>query len=440
MKQLEHAHRRLEHLYEIGKLLASFESVERTLDPALVIANQTLPLRSAMLVETDEGQSTMVSWAAAGQSAEQMLEGRRHLEGAYSYLVGAEASAFLTCQHEEHVNLPGPATPSVDLAQRFIVIPLVVGHRTPFGALQLEGARGLDKHDLMFVNAIANQLAVALERDRAWRKDIAQRTAAEILKEKYEALANENARLYEQAQIAIAQRERILAVVSHDLRTPLTTVLMTLQVLVKSQAPEERRKGLPEAIGRIQRSVERMNRLIDDLLDFVNIEAGRLAITRHSEDPALLIQETLASFEGAAREKHLQLTAHSALNLPQAYCDRDRILQVLSNMVGNAANATGAGGSIHLRAELVEHHLMFSVSDTGRGIGASDREHIFERYFRSEDSAYKGTGLGLAIAKGIVDAHGGKIWVESELNRGTTFFFTVPAVGTARAGEVALHS
>jgi signal transduction histidine kinase len=470
MSSLEQVHRRLEDLYEISKLFANFENVEQTFVPALDIATRTLPLRSAILMEAEGGSSKMNIWPSEGQDSEQMRAVKAHVEAAFAYLVGPASTNSL-------------AGTEGNLVKRFIVLPLVVAHRPPFGALQLEGAQPLDKTDLIFVNAIANQLAIALDRDRTWRRDITRREHAEegqthaeegrthaeerrtyaeegrthaeerrthaeegrteaeegrteaeargatsererILAEnssdKYEALAGENARLYEQAQQAVRVREQILAVVSHDLKNPLGAILLTTDALAKKGA-------LPEAVGRIQRAAKRMLRLIDDLLDFASIEAGHLAIKRQPQDMGTMFQETLATFEGVAQDKGLQLTAAVEPDLPKVYCDRDRILQVLSNLVGNATKATPAGGQITLRGEAREHELLFAVSDNGPGISEEDVKHLFERYWRSDEVEYKGTGLGLAIARGIVSAHGGRIWVESELGHGATFLFTIPA-------------
>ncbi len=428
MNVAEQAYGRLEAMYEIGRLFAIFEDIEQTFAPVLDIAARTLPLRSAILIEVKDGHSRMKVWPSAGQDSEQMRASKEHVEAAYAYLVGAASTESL-------------AGTEPNLAKRFIVIPLVVAHRPPFGALQLEGAQPLDERDLVFVNAIANQLAIALDRDRAWRRDILKRhdaeqgrtdaeekgaTAdrgrikAERSSDKYEALAGENARLLIEAQHGVRVREQILAIVSHDLRNPLGTILMTTGALAK--------KGtLPEAVGRIQRSAERMLRLIEDLLDFASIEAGHLGIRRQPQDAGSLIQETLASFEGDAQEKELQLTASVEPDLPKAYCDRDRILQVFSNLVGNAAKVAVAGGHVTLRVEAREHELLFAVADNGPGISEEDVKHLFERYWRSDEAEYKGTGLGLAIANGIVNAHGGRMWVESELGHGATFLFTVPA-------------
>lgn len=452
---------RLEHLYEISKLFARFVNVEQTFEPALGIATRTLPLLSAVLIETEAGRSKMMVWPSEGQNTEQMRAVKEHVETAYTYLIGAASTESLDLSEQVGMTVL-PRQAGTEVAKRFIVIPLVVANRPPFGALQLEAARPLDKTDLIFVNAIANQLAIALDRDRAWRRDIMrreyaeeeraraeargataelERIIAEGLREKYEALAAENARLYEQAQQAVRVREQILAVVSHDLRDPLGTILLTTGDLAKRGVPEERRGGLPQAVGSIQRAADRMLRLVGDLLDFASIEAGRLAIERQPHDPGSMIEETLASLKSVAQEKRQRLTADVEPHLPKVYCDRDRILQVLSNLAGNATKATAEGGHITLRVEAREHELLFAVSDNGPGISEEDIKHLFERYWRSGEARYKGTGLGLAIARGIVSAHGGRIWAESELGRGATFLFTVPAAGAeVRSGQAASHS
>jgi signal transduction histidine kinase len=221
------------------------------------------------------------------------------------------------------------------------------------------------------------------------------------------------------------------------LKNPLGTILIATGVLAKKAAREDEQRGQPQAVGRIVRAAERMLRLIEDLLDFANIEAGRLAIRRQPQDPGSLIQEAVASFETVAQERRLEVTTEVQPRLPMASCDRDRILQVLSNLVGNATKASPEGGHITLEVEPRGRDLLFTVSDDGPGISREDMQHLFERYWRSGEAQYKGTGLGLAIAKGIVVAHGGRIWAESELGHGARFFFTVPAAEAAdeRPGE-----
>jgi signal transduction histidine kinase len=434
-------HQRLEHLYAISKLFASFENAEQPLDPALEIVTKTLPLRSAILIEVDDDRAAIIVWACEGQSSEEMQISKQHARAAYGSLVGAAATEALDFSERlGRTPLRRPPASAGTLDRRFIVIPLVVARQPPFGVLQLEGARPLDESDLMFANAIANQLAIALDRDRARRLDVVRREQAErgqfhaetssarseqgriiaqSTSEKYEALARENSELYEQAQQAVQAREQILAIVSHDLKNPLATILMTTSML-SSEAPEDQR------LTRMQRAAQTMLRLIEDLLDFASIEAGSLGIEPQPHDPGALIQETIASFESVAQAKGPRLTADVGQELPQVSCDRGRILQVLANLVSNATKVTAETGQVTLRATARGQQVVFAVSDTGPGISEEDVEHLFERYWRSHEAQYAGTGLGLAIARGIVRAHDGEIWVQTELGRGTTFLFALP--------------
>ncbi|MEO7094927.1 MAG: ATP-binding protein [Polyangiales bacterium] len=169
-----------------------------------------------------------------------------------------------------------------------------------------------------------------------------------------------------------------------------------------------------------------MKRLVEDLLDFASIEAGHLAIERQAQDAGSLLLEVVASFEDVAQKKSLRMTSDIEPHLPKAHADRDRIVQVLTNLTANATKATPEGGDINLRVHSRGDDLLFTVSDSGPGISEQDVAHLFERYWRSGSAPYAGTGLGLAIARGIVVAHGGRIWVESELGHGATFLFTLP--------------
>jgi signal transduction histidine kinase len=411
---LEQAHRRLEHLYEINKLFMSFETVEKTFDAALGIAAKTLPIVSAIVIEVQDGRSRMITWPSGGQSSAQVQAAKEHVQDAYAYLVGAVSSRALALDElGGHTALPPQAESRAGFAsdRRFIVIPLVVGHRPIFGALQLESATAVDKTDLMFVNALANQLAIALDRHHAWQRDIASRDRAET---------------------AIREREQILAIVSHELMNPLGAVLLTTDYLARNLPTENQGKWL-HGLETVQHSTERMQRLIADLLDFASIQAGRLAMKRQPQDPRSILAEALGTFEADAEAKKVRLLAEAGADLPRAYCDRDRVLQVLSNLVGNALKVTGADGRVSLRAEGREHEVMFAVSDSGPGISAEDLDHIFERFWRGREAGYKGTGLGLSIARGIVEAHGGRIWAESKVGKGTTFFLTLPAVDVDEA-------
>jgi PAS domain S-box-containing protein len=240
------------------------------------------------------------------------------------------------------------------------------------------------------------------------------------------ALAIEHAQLYGQARHAVALREQTLAIVSHDLRSPLATIVMAAALLDEEPAVRANVQSRSLAVEKIQAAAERMNRMIGDLLDFASIEAGQLSLTAAPHAVAGIIEESLSSFEATARKRHVRLTADVAADLPPIQCDRDRILQVLANLTGNALQSVATGDSVRLSAKRLDRDVVFSVSDTGPGIAIAHQKRLFERYWRSPDAIYKGTGLGLAIARGLIEAHHGRLWVESEPGSGATFWFTVP--------------
>jgi PAS domain S-box-containing protein len=687
---------RLSHLYEISKLLLRFENVEEAVSKVLAIATGTLPLASAILVDGTDGRPRILMWHAKEHTAERVDAARARAEKAYAYLIGPKTAQGLESRPGGAASpLPPPRPPNGGEARpveggRFIVIPLVVPRGVVFGALQLEATAPLYESDLVFVNAIVNQLAIAYDRKRAWQRDVADRDRAETelvvadrrihetidemrvserlrqsaeastasyaslvdnldhaflweaeayslkllyvsarvekllghprdhwfederswiehvhpadrdlfsrrcrraLDERrdqtfeYRAVSHDDEvvwlhtglhvvasklaeprfqavsvdistakraeeRLREQldftrslaesliegvvavdlegritfvnpaaerlllkepgvlmgrpfAEIvtlvgvggsvaespleramhsgagvrsdehvfrladgtsfpaghsmaplrttgatvgaivvfsditdrkrteealrsAVRMREHVLAIVSHDLRGPLGVIGLSASMLLEGAPEEERRKDLRSKVDRIARAASRMESLIGDLADFAAIEAGHLSMQVRSEDPHAVVQDSLSIFQPLAEGKKLALREESVAALPSVRCDRGRIGQVFSNLIGNALKVTPPGGVIVLRAEPRGREVVFSVSDTGPGIAEGELETLFERYQRGKKPGYAGTGLGLAIARGIVDAHGGKIWVESALGAGSTFSFTLP--------------
>ena len=247
------------------------------------------------------------------------------------------------------------------------------------------------------------------------------------------SLAIDNARLYLESQQAVRAREEVLAIVSHDLRNPLSAVLLGSSLLKMSEtlADEDR-----EQLDTIEVSAKRMNRLIADLLDVTRLEGGKqLPIEPARIEVPSLFHETHELFkaQAAANEITLQFVPDDA---PPVHADRDRVLQVLSNLIGNSMKFTPSNGVITLRAEPQGDHVRFVVSDTGPGIPREHQHEIFNPYWQAKRAERLGAGLGLPIAKGIVEAHGGAIWVESEPGKGTRFFFTLPVHRGGRKSQV----
>jgi PAS domain S-box-containing protein len=244
------------------------------------------------------------------------------------------------------------------------------------------------------------------------------------------ALAVENARLFDEAQLATRARDDMLAIVAHDLRNPLNTIFMSSQFLLEI-VPESERPTEHKQLSIVRRAAERMNRLIQDLLEVKRIESGKLSLERRETDARAVVTEALEVLRPMATASSLTLESDVAADTPKIAVDAPRIQQVLSNLVGNAIKFTPAGGQIVLRARPGKAEACFAVVDTGPGIAPDALPHIFGRFWQGKRSDRRGIGLGLTIAKGIVEAHGGRIWVESQLGAGSSFYFTVPVAETA---------
>jgi signal transduction histidine kinase len=245
------------------------------------------------------------------------------------------------------------------------------------------------------------------------------------------SLAIDNARLYQESQQAVQAREEVLAIVSHDLRNPLNAVMLAASLLQTSDkiAPDDR-----EQLEIIDISAKRMQRLIADLLDVTRLEGGKqLPIDPAPLDVQSLFGETYELFKSQAVTGSITLQCHASKDVPPVYADRHRVLQVLSNLIGNAMKFTPPGGMITCRAESEDGKVLITVADSGPGIPRENLGDIFNPYWQAKRTARLGAGLGLPIAKGIVESHGGRIWVESEQGKGTKFFFTLPVAVDAPA-------
>ncbi|CAN5117732.1 hypothetical protein BH23GEM2_BH23GEM2_12000 [soil metagenome] len=237
------------------------------------------------------------------------------------------------------------------------------------------------------------------------------------------ALAVEHASLYQAAQQATRARDNVLAVVAHDLRNPLNTILMAAELL--HDLASGRKPVDAKHVEIISRAGERMDRMIQDLLDVQRMEGGRLTIDARVESVAAIIDDTLEMLRSMATSSGVELVNESGEALPPVVADAARIQQVLSNLIGNALKFTPSGGRITVRAEPIGEEVRIAVIDTGTGIEADQLPHVFGRFWQATSGDRRGIGLGLAIARGIVEQHGGRIWVESAAGKGSSFFFTL---------------
>jgi signal transduction histidine kinase len=245
------------------------------------------------------------------------------------------------------------------------------------------------------------------------------------------SLSIDNARLYEESQQAVRAREEVLAIVSHDLRNPLSAVILGSSLLTMSETLSDEDR---EQLETIAVSAKRMGRLIADLLDVTRLEGGkRLPIEPETVHAAELLQEAQELFRAQATVASVTMEYPADENLPPVHADRHRVMQVLSNLIGNSLKFTPPGGRITVSATLRNDEVLFAIADTGPGIPQEHLSDIFSPYWQAKRTERLGAGLGLPIAKGIVEAHGGRIWAESEQGGGTQFYFTLPLQTPASA-------
>ncbi|MGE3609257.1 MAG: ATP-binding protein [Bacteriovoracaceae bacterium] len=288
-----------------------------------------------------------------------------------------------------------------DDRRRFKLKLPLMARNNQFGSITLyRGNKEFESHELEFAKTVVNRISVFTD----------------------------NAFLYEEAKLASQTREDLMAIVSHDLKNPLSVILLISNLLEKRLKKEQlSQEVILDNINKIKNSAQRCLSLISDLLTNAKIEAGIFEINKGPNSPLEIIYETMDSLLPLASQKNIKIENEAPSISPLLDVDRDRVIQVLSNIISNAIKFSPPNTSIKIKINIINSaELEFSIQDFGPGIEQESLTHIFDRYWQSKQTRQLGTGLGLSIAKGIVEAHGGRIWVESTLGKGSTFYFTLP--------------
>jgi signal transduction histidine kinase len=294
---------------------------------------------------------------------------------------------------------------TVSTEQTHVAVPLRHGNEI-VGALAVSfaGPSSAGAADQAFTLLLAQATADAMARARSYDAERDARQGAEMLAQ---------------------ARADVLGIVAHDLRNSLSVMSSSSSVLLELEnLPAAQRRKMVEIM---QRAVRQMNRLIGDLLDATRLQAGRLTLELADVDARSIVREADETLRPSAAERHIELRSLTPEHACCVRADEGRVLQILGNLIGNALKFTTAGGRVTLSARPDGVEVVFSVADTGPGIPPEHQAHLFDSFWQARNGDRRGVGLGLAIAKGIVDAHGGRIWVESTVGVGSTFSFALPA-------------
>lgn len=368
-----------------------------------LLLGRIVSIASEAIVSVDESQRIVLF----NQGAEQIF-GYSEAE-----IIGESLNLLIPerfrAPHVEHIRRFGESG----------VVARRMGERREIFGLRKNGEEFPAEASISHLEVGGRQLFTAVLRDITERKET-EREISELLERERQARAA--------AEAATRARDDVLRVVSHDLGNSLSAIVVTTSVLLRT-LPEQDADTRKRITG-IRHLAEQMQRLRQDLLDVASIEAGALSIERGARESGALIGEAIEYFAPLAADKGLVLENRVPDGLPAVLIDRERILQVLANLLGNAIKFTPTGGRVVLGAKAVPDGVRVSVADTGPGISAEDLPHVFDRFWKTRYGNRQGAGLGLAIARGIVEAHGGTIGVESTPGAGSTFGFTLPAAPT----------
>ena len=383
--------RNLERILEISRELSSTLNLHKLLIKIVNVARELTNTEASSLLLVDKATGQLYFEAATGVRESALLSIPVPLEGSIAGWIVKEGKALII----DDVTKDPRFYQYVDTVTRFqtrsiLGVPLKTKDEV-IGVLEVLNKKDnqpFTEEDVRVLETLAAQAAVAIE----------------------------NARLFQQSDL--------IADLVHELRTPLTSIIGYTQLLLKQKLDPTITRQFLETINR---ESSRLNSLINDFLDLVRLESGKVRLNKKPVFLRRLIDEAVAAVRPQAEARKIKLKVQVPVTLPSIMADEDRLMQVLLNLLSNAIKYNKDGGLVEVKAERKDREISVSVRDTGIGIPPEVLPHIFEKFYRgpSEEVA-TGSGLGLSIVKQIVEAHGGKISVESTPGEGSTFTFTLP--------------
>jgi signal transduction histidine kinase len=398
-------------LLNVTAALSQVSSVKEVTDVVLEKGLAVVEASRGLLVYTGGDRAQVLGVRGFSEQIKALIQTYgRDAEVAVMEAVRTGAPLWIESVDEYRERFPWAHDQAVPLVEgeALCAMPLIHGGETIGGlALAFMQPKAFGATDRAFTLLIAQATADALHRAWTYDTELQKRRDAELLAQ---------------------AREEVLAVVAHDLRNPLNVIVGVSQILLKERLSAPRRKML---LGVTTRAVQQMNRLIGDLLDTVRLQSGRLVLDMEEVFVDEIVRQATETFRPTADARRIHLETVSPDKGTIVRADPLRVSQIVGNLMGNALKFTPEQGTVCLRAASQGTQVVFLVVDSGPGISPADIEHLFDSFWQARQNDRRGVGLGLAIAKGLVEAHGGKIWVESTLGAGSTFSFTLPAAAGA---------
>lgn len=436
--ELEQKVRQLTTLHQTGLLFSSNLDRESLLQEVLETIIQKLPYDRAMISFFDQTEGVSHDARILGVPTD-IAQFARHLKTPVTDPDSIEGQVLLQGKPlligdlQKEWDRLHPF--SQQLAQRanvksFISVPLTVKGKI-VGSLTVDRSQehALTQDDVNLLTTIGSQVAIALDNAQAYSQIEEMNASLESrIQERTNALQTANRKLQEVDQLKSA----FVSITSHELRTPMTSIKGLVENLLDGFIG-----GLNDRqsfyLTRIKHNVERLSRMINDLLDISRIEAGRMDLKMVPFVLLDLVTEVTESLRPLTEPKSLTICTQHQAGLPSVFGDWDKIHQILINLLHNAIKFSPSHGSITIEAKPYDtEFIQVCITDTGKGIPSQDLPNIFNRFYRSPDSSTEsqGAGLGLAITKSLVELHHGKIWVESERGKGSRLYFTLPTIDT----------
>ncbi|HXH75946.1 MAG TPA: HAMP domain-containing sensor histidine kinase [Bacteriovoracaceae bacterium] len=415
----------LKTLYGISKLLSTFNSIDITFPKILDLTSESFPLHTVVLVEHLTKKPKTVVWHSKEATDEQIKSATVQARNSYSYMMGSSISESedlqtATASSSDRVIKSQKLSSKSKKIDNYIALPLLIDSLPPLGAIQFEGSSKLKELDLEFISALADLISVALDRyyktikERRLRVEEAEESTATITRSNEKIFYLENER---------ALRESFVSLLTHDLRTPLSAVLMASQLIIRKAEDPEACRILAT---RISTNVNRAGQMITDLLDANLIRSGeKLQLKFELTDLTNLVKDTLDVLMTIHGDKFIFKKTEPI----EGFWDAKSLRRILENLCNNAIKYGFANTPILVSIEKTEKGVHLIVHNEGDAIKAEDQQSLFKQFRRTENAQSgnkKGWGIGLTLVLGVAEAHGGSVKVESEANRGTTFTVILP--------------